>query len=54
MFFNIGNRFSSTTIVVPLTDAAYIRKPSPIYVRVRKGDGEQQKTAMPCATKSAL
>lgn len=36
---DVGNRFSSTTIVVPLTDAANIRKPSPIYVLVKKGDG---------------
>jgi mRNA interferase MazF len=36
---DIGNRFSSTTIVVPLTDAAHINKPSPIYVLVKKGDG---------------
>lgn len=36
---DVGNRFSSTTIVVPLTDAAHIKKPSPIYVLVKKGDG---------------
>ena len=36
---DVGNRFSSTTIVVPLTDAAHIRTPSPIYVLVKKGDG---------------
>jgi mRNA interferase MazF len=36
---DIGNRFSSTTIVVPLTDAAHIKRPSPIYVLVKKGDG---------------
>lgn len=36
---DIGNRFSSTTIIVPLTDATHIRKPSPIYALVRKGDG---------------
>lgn len=36
---DIGNRFSSTTIVVPLTDAAHIRVASPIYVLVKKGDG---------------
>jgi mRNA interferase MazF len=40
---DIGNRFSSTTIVVPLTDAAHIRKPSPIYVLVKKGDGGTSK-----------
>jgi mRNA interferase MazF len=36
---DIGNRFASTTIIVPLTDAAHIRTPSPIYVLVKKGDG---------------
>jgi mRNA interferase MazF len=36
---DVGNRFSSTTIVVPLTDAAHIQKPSPIYVLLPKGDG---------------
>jgi len=36
---DVGNRFSSTTIVVPLTDASHIKVPSPIYVLVRKGDG---------------
>lgn len=36
---DVGNRFSSTTIVAPLTDASHIKKPSPIYVLVKKGDG---------------
>ena len=36
---DVGNRFASTTIVVPLTDAAHLRAPSPIYVRIKKGDG---------------
>jgi mRNA interferase MazF len=36
---DLGNRYASTTIVVPLTDAAHIKVPSPIYVLVRKGDG---------------
>ena len=36
---DIGNRFASTTIIAPLTDAAHIRKASPIYVLVRQGDG---------------
>jgi mRNA interferase MazF len=36
---NVGNRYSSTTIVVPLTDAAHIKAPSPIYVLVKKGEG---------------
>jgi len=36
---DVGNRFGSTTIIVPLTDAAHIRTPSPIYVLVKDGDG---------------
>jgi len=40
---DVGNRFSSTTIVAPMTDAAHIRQPSPIYVLVRKGDGGASK-----------
>jgi mRNA interferase MazF len=36
---DVGNRFSSTTIVVPLTAATHIKAPSPIYVLVKKGDG---------------
>jgi mRNA interferase MazF len=36
---DVGNRYASTTIVVPLTDAAHIKSPSPIYVLVKKGDG---------------
>jgi mRNA interferase MazF len=36
---DVGNRFSSTTIVVPLTAATHIKSPSPIYVMVKKGDG---------------
>jgi mRNA interferase MazF len=36
---DVGNRFASTTIIVPLTDAAHILAPSPIYVRIRMGDG---------------
>ena len=36
---DVGNRFSSTTIIAPLTDASHIKKPSPIYVLVKKGDG---------------
>jgi mRNA interferase MazF len=36
---DVGNRFASTTIIVPLTDAAHILAPSPIYVRIKKGDG---------------
>ncbi|AXC11472.1 Programmed cell death toxin YdcE [Acidisarcina polymorpha] len=40
---DIGNRFSSTTIVVPLTDASHIKKPFPVYVLIRKGDGGLKK-----------
>jgi mRNA interferase MazF len=40
---DIGNRFSSTTIVVPLTDAAHIKKAFPVYVLIRKGDGGLKK-----------
>jgi mRNA interferase MazF len=36
---DVGNRFSSTTVIVPLADATHIKKPSPIYVPVKKGDG---------------
>ncbi len=36
---DVGNRFASTTIIVPLTDAAHIIAPSPIYVRIPRGDG---------------
>jgi mRNA interferase MazF len=36
---DVGNRYSSTSIIVPLTDAVNIRKASPIYVLVKKGDG---------------
>jgi mRNA interferase MazF len=36
---DVGNRFSTTTIIVPLTDAAHIKVASPIYVLVKKGDG---------------
>jgi mRNA interferase MazF len=40
---DVGNRFSSTTIVVPLTAATHIKAPSPIYVFVKKGDGGSSK-----------
>jgi len=36
---DVGNRFSTTTIIVPLTDAAHIKVASPIYVLIKKGDG---------------
>jgi mRNA interferase MazF len=40
---DVSNRFASTTIVVPLTDARNISHPSPIYVAARKGDGGLKK-----------
>ncbi|HEX7728037.1 MAG TPA: type II toxin-antitoxin system PemK/MazF family toxin [Terracidiphilus sp.] len=43
---NAGNRFSSMTIVLPLTDAAHIAAPSPIYVPVKKGDGGIRKDSI--------
>ena len=42
---DVGNRYGSTTIVVPLTDAAHIKTPSPIYVPIRKGDGGAAKAS---------
>jgi mRNA interferase MazF len=36
---DVGNRFASTTIIVPMTDAARIKASSPIYVAVKMGDG---------------
>jgi mRNA interferase MazF len=36
---DIGNRFASTTIIVPLTGAARVKAPSSIYVPVKMGDG---------------
>jgi mRNA interferase MazF len=36
---DVGNRFASTTIIVPLTDASRVKVPSPIYVPVKMGDG---------------
>ena len=43
---DVGNRYASTTIVVPLTDASHIKVPSPIYVLVRKGDGGTSKDSL--------
>ena len=43
---DVGNRFSSTTIIAPLTDATNIRKPSPIYVPVKQGDGGTTKDSV--------
>jgi len=36
---DVGNRYATTTIVVPLTGAERIKRPSPIYVFIKKGDG---------------
>ena len=36
---DVGNRFASTTMIVPLTSAARVQAPSPIYVPVIMGDG---------------
>lgn len=44
-----GNRYSSITIVVPLTDASHIAAPSPIYVPVKKGDGGVRKDSIALA-----
>jgi len=41
-----GNRFSSMTIVVPLTDANRVGAPSHIYVLVKKGDGGLRKDSI--------
>lgn len=40
---DVGNRFSSTTIVVPLTGATHIKTTTPIYVFVKKGEGGTSK-----------
>lgn len=40
---DVGNRFSSTSIVVPLTDASHIKKASPIYVLIKEGEGGLKK-----------
>jgi mRNA interferase MazF len=43
---DVSNRFASTTIVVPLTDARSIPDPSPIYVAAPKGDGGLKKDSL--------
>jgi len=43
---DVSNRFATTTIVVPLTDARSIPDPSPIYVRVARGDGGLKKDSL--------
>ena len=36
---DVGDRFASTTMIVPLTSATRVKAPSPIYVPVKTGDG---------------
>jgi mRNA interferase MazF len=43
---DVSNRFASTTIIVPLTDARNISDPSPIYVAAPKGDGGLKKDSL--------
>jgi len=43
---DVSNRFATTTIVVPLTDARHIANPSPIYVPAQKGDGSLKKDSL--------
>jgi mRNA interferase MazF len=43
---DVSNRFGSTTIVVPLTDARKIVHRSPIYVLAPKGDGGLKKDSL--------
>lgn len=43
---DVNNRFGTTTIVVPLTDARHIANPSPIYVPAQKGDGSLKKDSL--------
>jgi mRNA interferase MazF len=43
---NVSNRFASTTIVVPLTDARSIAHRSPIYILAAKGDGGLKKDSL--------
>lgn len=43
---DVSNRFASTTIVVPLTDAKHVAHRSPIYVLAAKGDGGLRKDSL--------
>jgi mRNA interferase MazF len=43
---DVSNRFASTAIVVPLTDAKHIAHRSPIYVLATKGDGGLKKDSL--------
>ena len=47
---DIGNRYASTTVIVPLTHAANIAAPSPIYVLIPKGDGGTTKDSYALTT----
>jgi len=42
---DVGNRYASTTIVVPFTGAERIKRPSAIYVFIKKGDGGTTKNS---------
>ena len=43
---DVSNRFGSTTIVIPLTDARSIAHRSPIYVLAPRGDGGLKKDSL--------
>ena len=43
---DVSNRFASTTIVVPLTDARKIAHRSPVYVLAPRGDGGLKKDSL--------
>lgn len=43
---DVSNRFASTTIVVPFTDARNVAHRSPIYVLATKGDGGLKKDSL--------
>ena len=43
---DVSNRFASTTIVVPLTDARNFAHRSPLYVLASKGDGGLKKDSL--------
>ena len=43
---DVSNRFASTSIVVPLTDARHIEHRSPIYVLAARGDGGLKKDSL--------
>jgi mRNA interferase MazF len=43
---DVSNRFASTTIVVPLTDAKNFAHQSPLYVLAPRGDGGLKKDSL--------